>query len=287
MLRRILVPLIGVESERKSLTLAFRAARATGAHVDALMIRPDPNEALPYLGEGLTGGMIEDILESAKQRGEACAALARKLFDETAKAEGAKVVSVPGPGAEVTTRYLETTGAVGDAVAQAACVCDLVVASDVVIEPTIFEAALIDAGRPVLIAPKAELPATFAQNIFVAWRLSAEAGHAVSAALPFLKGAKSVKVATIEREGHGELDCADQVAALKDYLASHGVTPKTQIFDARGKQLSALVMETIAAEGADLLVMGGYGHSRLREFILGGVTRDVAGAAPIPVLMAH
>lgn len=283
-MRRILVPLVGVESERKALTLALRAAKAVGGHVDALLVLPDPNEALPYLGEGLTGGMIEEILESARARGEACAALGRQVFKEVAAATGVKVVTAPEAGSALTARYTELTGPLCDVVAQAACVADLVVASDALIEPSVFEAALIDAGRPVLIAPKDELPATFATNVFLAWRTTREAGHAASAALPFLKSAKQIKIGSVEREGE---DPEGEIAALKDYLALHGVRPTSQVFAPAGKPLAAVLVEALAKEGADLLVMGGYGHSRLREFILGGVTREIAAAAPIPILMAH
>lgn len=285
--RRIVVPLVGVESERKALTLAFRAGAITGAHVDALFVLPDPNEALPYLGEGLTGGMIEDILASAQERGKACSALAHAMFAETASAAGARIVEEAVRDSALTGRFLAESGAVGDVVARAAWACDLVVAGDAVIEPSAFEAALIDAGRPVLISPKGELPAAVGSHVFIAWRSSTEAGHAVTAALPFLKRAASVKLATVRREGKGEVDAADSIAAVTDYLAFHGVACTTQVFDLGGRALSTALMETVASEGADLLVMGGYGHSRLREFILGGVTRDVASNAPVPILMAH
>lgn len=285
--RRIVVPLVGVESERKALALAFRAGAATGAHVDALFVLPDPNEALPYLGEGLTGGMIEDILASAQARGKACGELARQMFAETASAAGARVVDAAVRDNVLTGRFLAESGAVGEVVARAAWACDLVVAGDAVIEPSAFEAALIDAGRPVLVAPKGELPAAFGSNVFIAWRSSTEAGHAVTAALPFLKRAASVKLATVRREGKGGAEAADSIAAVTDYLAFHGVACTAQVFELGGRALSTALMETIVSEGADLLVMGGYGHSRLREFILGGVTRDVAGNAPVPILMAH
>jgi nucleotide-binding universal stress UspA family protein len=148
------------------------------------------------------------------------------------------------------------------------------------------EYLLLNSGRPLLVLPCTGWNGPIGTSAMVAWDGSLEATHAVAAALPLLKLARQVTVVVFnpdERPGvHGELPGAD----LALYLSRHGVKVDVQAqpstIDAGNALLSAA-----ADLGADLLVMGGYGHSRFREMMLGGVTRTILRTLTLPVLMAH
>jgi nucleotide-binding universal stress UspA family protein len=123
--------------------------------------------------------------------------------------------------------------------------------------------------------------------VVVAWDASREAARAVSDALPILEKASSVTVVTVnprERDyGHGDVPGAD----IAVYLARHGVKVDVQRIDARDIDVGNMLLSHVANDSADLLVMGAYGHSRLREVVLGGATRTILGEMTVPVLMSH
>ena len=157
---------------------------------------------------------------------------------------------------------------------------------------------LLHAGRPVLIVPyalqagqlaPAAHPAA-AQNVLISWNGSKEASRAVSAAIPLLQRAKQVHVAVFDAQLHAAEHGDHPGADILEYLARHGVQARLLLLDGgatRRGDIGEALLSQAADLSADLLVMGAYGHSRLRETILGGVTRTVLQSMTIPVLMAH
>lgn len=157
----------------------------------------------------------------------------------------------------------------------------------------IIQMLLLSAGRPVLFLPHTGTFSPNFSNVLVAWNGSREAARAVSDALPLLKQAQAVTVLTIS---HGDRD--KNLSALPDtstdtdtdivaYLARHGVTATLLEVSKAPADIGECLMERAAHVGAGLLVMGGYGHSRFTELVLGGATRKVLDAMSIPVLMSH
>jgi nucleotide-binding universal stress UspA family protein len=144
---------------------------------------------------------------------------------------------------------------------------------------------VLSAGRPVLFVPYAGRFRSTGKRVLVAWNASREATRAVSDALPLLARAESVEVVAFEpRSGdHGEAPGAD----IALYLARHGVKATAARQSAPEIDIGAQILSRAADTGADLIVMGGYGHSRLRELVLGGVTRSMLEAMTVPVLMSH
>lgn len=174
--------------------------------------------------------------------------------------------------------------------------CDLVVLGQTdlrdpspAVLPDFPEYVLMHCGRPVLIVPHAATaPAPFAADkILVAWDASMEATHAVGAALPLLRRAARVDLVVFNPDPHGEQAHGAQPGAdIALYLARHGIT--VDVIEERTEAgVGAALLAKAAALSSDLIVMGGYGHSRLREIVLGGTTRTVLDAAAVPVLMAH
>jgi len=148
------------------------------------------------------------------------------------------------------------------------------------------EYVVMNAGRPVLLIPFAGNFESVGEQILVAWDASMEATRAVTAAIPLLKKAKLVTVVVLNSGSkpgvHGEQPGAD----IALYLARHGV--KVEVMQHRTDvDLGNALLSLTSDIDADLLVMGGYGHSRFREVLLGGVTRTILNAMTVPVLMAH
>lgn len=154
---------------------------------------------------------------------------------------------------------------------------------------------LLHSGRPVLIVPYAPplpllAPPAAARNVLISWNASKEASRAVSAALPLLQRAGQVHVAIFDAQVHAAEHGEQPGAELTHYLARHGVEARLHLLDGGGVRrgdIGETLLSQAADLSADLLVMGAYGHSRLRETILGGVTRTILQSMTIPVLMAH
>ena len=150
-----------------------------------------------------------------------------------------------------------------------------------------IEAAILASARPVLILPYANAARTLGQDVLVAWDDSHAAARAVADALPLLRRARSVQVLRfngIAPEDEGGL--SDDLGSVAEWLARHGVSATTRDEPATIKVSEALLSRA-ADQGADLIVMGAFGHARWRERILGGTTRDVLGSMTVPVLMSH
>ena len=151
----------------------------------------------------------------------------------------------------------------------------------------IVEGALFSSGKPLLIVPAGAKATLAPATIVVGWDSRIEASRAVREALDMMKTARQVRLAIIDPEqgetAHGEEPGAD--AAV--YLARHGVSVAVDRLPSGGEPVAAVLTRHAVDCGADLLVMGGYGHSRLRERIFGGVTRSMLDAPRLPVLMAR
>jgi nucleotide-binding universal stress UspA family protein len=146
------------------------------------------------------------------------------------------------------------------------------------------EEVVLACGRPVLVVPYAGHRDRIGETAIVAWNGSREAARAVQDALPLLAASASVTVLLVNPEEDADIEDAD---GLVGHLARHGLNAQKRIVREDILAVSDVVLTQVAALGADLLVMGAYGHSRLREMILGGVTREILRKMSVPILMAH
>jgi nucleotide-binding universal stress UspA family protein len=149
-----------------------------------------------------------------------------------------------------------------------------------------IEAALFGSGRPVLVVPYIHKGGVALNRVICCWDGSRTAARAVNDALPILRKAKSVEVFIVANEKtrtERELRGAD----IARHLARHGVQVEVEITPAADIDVASIVLSHAADLSADMLVMGGYGHSRLREFMLGGVTRGILETMTVPVFMSH
>ncbi|NNU81161.1 universal stress protein [Halovulum dunhuangense] len=179
-----------------------------------------------------------------------------------------------------------------DLVASASRCADIVLmpvgaARDQELEHAVVNGAMFETGAPVLVYPAATTPASTPKNVLVAWKATPESGRALRLALPVLKTAASVTVLLIDPEpgarGHGEEPGAD----IATYLAHHGIRPEVVKLPSEGRTAEEDITRQVRETGADMLVMGAYGHSRLRQRIFGGTTQAILDAPPCPVFFAH
>jgi nucleotide-binding universal stress UspA family protein len=287
-IKSILCLVDGGEDSRSTVRSALNLAHAHDAHLEALHVELDPQYAVPIAADGMTATMIEDIVDTVEREGEKRAKAAEEAVRTEVEAAGLSLAD-PGapaaPGLAVTFQQLR--GREHDVVARRGMLHDLTVLTrrhgegEPPATPTL-ETALMESGRPVLVAAP-EVPETIGRRVAVAWRATVPGAHALQSALPLLAGAEAVTVITVD-DGHS----ADaDPAAVTRYLARHGIDADSRHVAARGSDAGTAILEQASDAEADLLVMGAYAHSRLRQFILGGVTSTVLRQAGLPLLLAH
>jgi nucleotide-binding universal stress UspA family protein len=147
------------------------------------------------------------------------------------------------------------------------------------------ESIIFGSGRPTLILPEGPARPFALGTVVVAWDFSRAAARAVSDALPMLEKAKQVRIVTVFNEK--AIDGKHSAEELAKNLARHGINVVLDKEDAGGRGIGEALQSYCASHDADLLVMGAYGHSRLREFILGGATKDLLSTPSLPILLSH
>jgi nucleotide-binding universal stress UspA family protein len=281
-IKSILAPVTGYEKSEGWLTVALKLARRLGARIDVLHVGPDPRDAIPLMTEGAGGAMMTRIIESAEEDAATRASTAEKLFKTACKKAGVAL----GRGKPLA-RYDSTVGRAPGEVMLRARVHDLVLfgrapeAGEIDWRLT-FEAALLEGGRPILLLP-AKPREIAARSVAIAWNGGVQAAHAARDALPFLAKAKSILLLAGAREDPVE----PSLDALAGWLGRHGISAKVKQVALKTWPVGDGLVAEAARAGADFLVMGGYGHSRMRETVFGGATRAVVNDSSLPVLMSH
>lgn len=283
---KILAPLTGGSRDANVLASAFAAAKPFHAHVQALFVRPDPTEAMPFFGEGVSGVVVQEIIEAAKEAADKAAEDAKAALRAAAAEAGVAIVERPVRRDVATVSWREVQGNFADQVTQASRLSDLVVfgplgANEKAGLSEAFEATLLETGRPVLLTAQVP-PKSFAKHVAVGWDASVPCARAITAAMPYLEQAEAVDVLTICAGA-----TAEGIDELCEYLALHGVKAGKRKVEAGARPTGEVLLESAAALGAGLLVLGGYGHTRLRQLVFGGVTRHVVSHAELPLFLVH
>lgn len=274
----ILVHLDNSPRAQTRLDIAAMLARQHAAHLTALQVI---DVAIPVMamGDGGSGGaVIAELLEQMRQSALAAGQKLKAAFDACLVREGimGEWRQVEGSTAEIVTLH----GRYADL---------LVLGQD---DPEsdyagVLEKVLFDSGRPALAIPFAGSFKSIGKRVLVGWNASREASRALHDALPLIAKAETTTVFLANPKrglaGHGEEPGAD----IARHLAQHGLQVNVAKAVADDVSDSALLLNYASDMGADLLVMGAYGHSRLREFILGGVTRSLLREMTVPVLLSH
>jgi nucleotide-binding universal stress UspA family protein len=260
--------------------LAAGLAERCGAHLVGLY--PVPSPELPRAAGYADLAALEPIYRDWRERALAQAEETHKAFERAAQLRGVAVEwRAPNDGREADpalhARYADLAilgqrNPEGD---------------DAALTRPHPEGVTLACGRPILVVPYAGRFATIGRSVMVAWNASREAARAVADAMPLLATAETVTVLAVDPQigpdGQGELPGAD----IALHLARHGVKAQIERTVSGDVPIGEVLLSRLADLGADLLVMGAYGHSRARELLLGGATRSILASMTVPVLMSH
>jgi nucleotide-binding universal stress UspA family protein len=260
-----------------ALGMAIGLAETRDAHLEVMCLGLDRVQAT-YYELGSNAMVMQAAIEEAHRRAESINAGVSEYLESTAirwdVVNG--IGSIDGVGRTIAARARFADLAV----------LDLPYGGNSRAEDSlVLEGLLFDAGCPTIVVPEGKAKAT-PDSIVIAWNEGPEALRAVRAALPFLQAASQVHIAIVDPPEHGP-ERSDPGGALAVFLSRHGVTADIQVMSSSGARVSERIARHVTESGSDMLVMGAYGHSRFREAILGGATRDMLEHSKVPILMAH
>jgi nucleotide-binding universal stress UspA family protein len=255
---------------------AISVAETFGAHVLGIAVSYEP-----VIPGTVMGGIPPEIIESQRSESNKKASTAVSRFEQAVKRTG-----VSG---ETRTISASISGA-ADQIGRIGRRFDLVIVGQPerqksLPDEVVDEGVLFESGRPVIFVPYIQKGGMKLDRIMVCWDGSRAAARAVADAMPFLKKAKQVEVVIVADKAGKK----DEVpgADLGQHLARHGLKVDVKRITSPDIDVPSTILSYAADSSADMIVMGGYGHSRLREFILGGATRGLLEAMTVPVLMSH
>ncbi|MBS0520492.1 MAG: universal stress protein [Proteobacteria bacterium] len=261
----------------RQLDVATELAQRFGAHLVGLHARR-PFEAPTYYDVGVPMG---PLFEAYEQGANADQAMAKAAFDKAIK------------GKHLPAEWRVVDGYADDELAVSARYADLLVVGQTDrqnITPTpgdLPESVALATGRPVLVVPYIGAAKPPGKKVMLCWNASRESARAATDALPFLKGADEVIVMVVDprvsADGHG----AEPGADVATWLSRHGIKVTVQRDVAADADVGNVILSRAADHGVDLVIMGVYGHSRLRELVLGGASRTLLSSMTVPVMMSH
>ncbi len=260
------------------LSWAERIARDFGAMVDGAHLRQDERLSALLFGAGTAGHVSEALLEKIRAGAREAEGVARAQFDAARER---------APRSPLRS-FLSLSDAPAASVSRVARCYDLAVTLTLgdPVSPAreeLFDHLALDAGVPVLAVPDERPADSPLDTVMLAWDASREAGRALRAAVPFLERAKTVRVVHLGAPGAEH----DPVRAATLYLEAHGVAAAATELQPRDMAEGGALLGLAEMSGADLIVMGAYGHPRWMEHAFGGATHDVLRRSSTPVLLAH
>lgn len=276
MIKDLVVNLGGDGTRDATADYAISMANAYGAHVVGVAFIYEP-----VIPGSLLGGIPTDLIEVQRDENAKAARTAVANFEVAAK----------GQGVSAETRLLDASIAgASDLFGRIARRFDIAVVGQApreqgVSEELLIEGALFGSGRPVIVVPQIQAQPLKLDKVMICWDGSRPAARAIGDAIPLMARAKAIEIVVVtgERDKSGEITGTN----MKRHLARHGIDVEIKRIAAGNADVQTAILSHAADTAADFIVMGGYGHSRLREFILGGVTRSILKSMPVPVLMSH
>ncbi len=273
---KTLLSVVGVTHSDTDLEICIDLATQMHAHCSVLVLSEAPTLPVGFYGDVIPDSWYDERKKDAKTL--------EKRVDAIEM-----IVKTAGISADVTGQYVEK-GVMTELVGRHARFADLVVCgpamlADKYIGGYATEGVLFHSGRPLLLTPSGSKPNLRPQQIMIASDGSVEALRAMRAAVELISDECEVRVVMVDPQPFkvGEEPGADEAT----YLSRHGAKVTVDRIPSSGASVSEALAKHAKDQGAELLVMGGYGHSRLRERLFGGVTKSILNAPPIPVLLMH
>jgi nucleotide-binding universal stress UspA family protein len=276
MIKDIVVNLTGGHPQDFASAYAISLAAGFGAHLAGIGFIYEP-----VIPGSILGGLPSDLIEAQREENSRTAKEAIARFESAAKAAGIS--------AETRTLDASVAGA-PDLFGRIARRFDLAVVGQArreqgASEELMIEGALFGSGRPLIVVPHDHKQGLKLDRIVICWDGSRPAARAIADSLPFLERAKSIDIVVVtgERDKSGEITGTN----MRRHLARHGINVEIKHITGDGAGVQSALLAHATETQSDFMVLGGYGHSRLREFILGGVTRSILRSMVVPVLMSH
>jgi nucleotide-binding universal stress UspA family protein len=275
---KTVLSIIGVDQSDSDLKAAVALCDSAQAHltvfVVALAAPPPIGDYAVYVSDSWYEEREKDLARLKKRT-------------ESAKEE----VGKSGISAEVSSAYVEMAY-LNSAVGERAIYADLTLieselASNKFMQEAVLDGALFHSKTPVLLQPKGAKPTLAPKRVLVAWDSSVEASRALSESLGILKSADEVHVTMVDPDASESGSGAEPGADIAVYLARHGLKVTVDRLPGSGRAIADVLKQHAVDMGADLIVMGAYGHSRLRERVFGGVTKSMLEAQTLPLFMAR
>jgi nucleotide-binding universal stress UspA family protein len=288
MYKYVLVPATGAASDEAVFETALLAARPSSAHLAFLHVRVDVTEVVVSMSTGGLGGggAVEGVVDRLEAESRQLEGRARQAFEAFCDSNHIPHAA-PRPGEGLSAAFTVETGSGAQWIAEYGRFADLVVVGRA--QPgregamEMLEAALMDTGRPLLVAP-AEARPTLLGTVVIAWKDTPEASRAVAAAMPLLEGCEQVVIVTVTEENEPREPTCERLLRT---LLWHNPNTTIHQLGREGRRPVDVLLQEAARLDASLVVMGGYSHSRLREVVFGGFTNHILSGAAQPVLMAH
>lgn len=289
-IKHILIPIEGQDTDSYVLETAYKMGQKFNAHLEVFEVTLDGRDAIPFIGQGLSAPVVEQILHSLETESKDQRDKAFQHFNVWHQQHPELLFLTDGKMSEnskTTISWTEITGRNAELVPEKARVSDLVVfarvsANDDDLSAAMIESTLMEGGCPTLFAVD-NIPQQIGSNITLFWNGSLECARAVHFALPFLKKAKKVTLLTTSKVD----TMGESGAALKNYLSYHNIAADLMDLECDTSDIGASILKNSYALKADLFILGAYSHSRLREWVLGSITRYVLKEANIPCLLIH
>ncbi len=288
MLKYILVRATGFDTDIPVFRTATAIARLDGAHVVFLHIRPDVEHlVVPIASAEFGGGVgVAELIESLERETVVRQERAQRAVQSFCAEVGLSLSRTPLDDSP-TAEWRVVAGNEVDELVTAGRVSDLIVLgrspNGKSLSNDVVNAALMETGRPILLAPKVP-PEQIGRVVAIAWKDTAEAANAVAAALHLLPGAKQVTILSVIEDAPSDEAASER---LREALVWHNPAITVRHLTRSSDDTASTIIKAAGEVGADLLVMGGYSHSRTREVVFGGVTRSILQGADLPVLLAH
>ena len=275
MLKDVVVNLSGATPQDFAAEYAVSVAKTFGAHVTGIAFVYEP-----VIPDTVMGGIPTDLIEIQREENTKAAKAAVDRFEAAAKTNGvsaaARMLDASLAGAATTFGQIARRfdiSVVGQASPERGAAEELMI-----------EGALFESGRPLIVVPYIQKQGLKLDRVILSWDGGRMAARAIADAMPLLARAKAVDLVIVTERGKNEEITG---VTMSEHLARHGVAAAVKRIAKGDIAVQDAILDYVADSGADLIVMGGYGHSRLREFILGGVTRSILKSMTVPVLMSH
>ncbi len=287
-IKTILVPLDGSKASTDALNTAFVVADRFGAHIDALHVLPKPIDVAPFMFDRLSAKMKQtfetEVAEDAREK----AAAIRMVFEERCEQNNVSITGKPTVTSNVTATWREAFGHASEVLVHHARLADMIIVarprpsrSRVRLSPAgdTLQAVMLDSGRPIMLVPP-KWKAKPIEHAAIGWNDSLEASRALAMTMSCLRLMKTVTVVTSKkRKASG--------STLVEYLAWHGIDAQIEWLQKKDMSVEEAILKACSKVGAELLVVGGFSHTRAREMLFGGVTRYLLANSKIVTVMVH